>query len=146
MGRMHSSGKGKSCSMKPFTTTIPTFMVESVPEIKKTIINLGNRGNSASTIGAILRDQYGVGNAQDVLGMNLLDFMKKNGCAPAIPEDLTALVDKANNVRKHLSVFKKDNGAKYRLILINSRVHRLIRYYKEKKVLPGNWKPVVNIN
>ncbi|KAI5169889.1 small subunit ribosomal protein S13e [Pancytospora epiphaga] len=125
---------------------MPTYMTESVPEIKKIVINLGNRGNSASDIGAILRDQYGVGNVTDVLGTTLLEFMRKNGCAPAIPEDLTALVDKANNVRKHLSVFKKDNGAKYRLILINSRVHRLIRYYKQKKVLPGNWKPVVNIN
>lgn len=143
---MHSRGKGKSSTVKPFTTTIPTYMVEPVPEIKKIIVNLANRGNGATAIGAILRDQYGIGNVKDVIGTNLLDFMRKNNCAPAVPEDLTALVDKANHVRKHLSVFKKDNGAKYRLILINSRVHRLVRYYKEKKILPGNWKPVVNLN
>lgn len=145
MGRMHSSGKGKSGSMKPFTTTIPTYMVESIPEIKKTVIHLANRGNPCATIGAILRDQYGVGNCADVLGSNLLEFLKQNNAAPVIPDDLAALVARANSIRLHLKNFKKDNSAKYRLILINSRLHRLVRYYKEKNVLPGNWKPAVNL-
>lgn len=146
MARMHCSSKGKSSTMKPFTTTIPTYMLESVPEIKKIIIHLANRGNPAAQIGAVLRDQYGIGNVKDVIGTNLLDFMRKNNCAPAVPEDLTALVDKANGIRLHLSQFKKDNDAKYRLGLINSRLHRLVRYYKEKSILPGSWKPVVNLH
>ncbi|KAI4292599.1 small subunit ribosomal protein S13e [Pancytospora philotis] len=145
MARMHCSGKGKSCSMKPFTTTIPTYMPVSIAEVEKMIVHMANRGNTAAAIGTVLRDQYGIGNVTDVLGTNLLDFMRKNNCAPVIPDDLTALVEKANNIRKHLTLFKKDNDAKYRLILINSRLHRLVRYYKGKSVLPSNWKPVVNI-
>jgi len=50
-----------------------------------------------------------------------------------------------DGIRLHLNQFKKDNDAKYRLILINSRLHRLVRYYKEKNILPGNWKPAVNL-
>ena len=143
MGRMHSSGKGRSSSFKPFTTTIPTYMEGTIPEIKSAIIALAKKNQPAARIGATVRDLYGVGNVRDVLGCDLVEFLKKNNCAPAIPSDLECLVTRANAIRKHLSTYKKDNDAKYRLILINSRLHRLVRYYKEKSVLPGNWKPAV---
>ncbi len=34
----------------------------------------------------------------------------------------------------------QDTDSKFRLILIESRVHRLARYYKRTRVLPPNWK------
>lgn len=34
----------------------------------------------------------------------------------------------------------QDKDAKFRLILIESRIHRLARYYKTKRVLAPNWK------
>ena len=34
----------------------------------------------------------------------------------------------------------KDKDAKFRLILVESRIHRLARYYKTKGVLPPTWK------
>jgi len=34
----------------------------------------------------------------------------------------------------------QDKDSKFRLILVESRIHRLARYYKTKKVLPPNWK------
>jgi len=43
-------------------------------------------------------------------------------------------------VRKHLDKNRKDKDAKFRLILIESRVHRLARYYKRTRQLPPNWK------
>lgn len=129
--------------MKPFTTTIPTYLPETIAEIEKTIIHMANRGNTAAMIGTVLRDQYGIGNVADVVGTNMLAFMKKNNCAPVIPDDLAALINKASSIRKHLATFKKDNDAKYRLILVNSRLHRLVRYYKGKCVLPTNWKPTI---
>lgn len=142
MARMHSAGKGQSISMKPLATMIPTFMSKPIYEIKKDIIQFANKGMVPSAIGNLLRDEYGVGNAQDILGKPILQFCKENNCAPAIPEDLGALIEKSNSIRLHLVTHKKDNDAKYRLNLINSRLHRLIRYYKEKRALPGNWKPV----
>lgn len=138
---MHCPGKGKSCSMKPFTTDVQTYMSQSIPELKKLIIHLANRGTPAAQIGTILRDEHGVGSCADILGMTLLAFLRENGVAPAIPDDLTALIEKSNRMRQHLTHNNKDSDAKYRITLINSRIHRLVRYYKEKAVLPGNWKP-----
>jgi small subunit ribosomal protein S13e len=66
--------------------------------------------------------------------------LKKNGIAPEIPEDLYALMKKAVSVRKHLEKFRKDKDAKFRLILIESRIHRLARYYKRNKKIPANWR------
>jgi len=34
----------------------------------------------------------------------------------------------------------QDKDSKFRLILVESRIHRLARYYKTKRVLPPNWK------
>ena len=62
------------------------------------------------------------------------------GLAPAIPEDLYCLIKKAVQVRKHLDKFRQDKDAKFRLILIESRIHRTSRYYKAVKALPPNWK------
>lgn len=62
------------------------------------------------------------------------------GLAPAIPEDLYFLIKKAVSVRKHLERNRKDKDSKYRLILIESRIHRLARYYKKTGQLPPVWK------
>lgn len=43
-------------------------------------------------------------------------------------------------VRKHLERNRKDKDSKFRLILIESRIHRLARYYKTVGVLPPVWK------
>lgn len=145
MARMHSSGKGQSMSMKPLTSTVPTFLVKPIPDIKKDVIQHANKGMVPSHIGNMLRDHYGVGNAKDILSCSILKFCKDNNCAPIIPEDLANLIERSNTIRAHLSMHKKDNDAKYRLNLINSRLHRLVRYYKTKNVLPGDYKPVFNI-
>jgi len=43
-------------------------------------------------------------------------------------------------VRKHLERNRNDKDGKFRLILIESRIHRLSRYYKTVGVLPPTWK------
>jgi ribosomal protein S15P/S13E len=62
------------------------------------------------------------------------------GLAPSIPEDLWHLVKKAVAVRKHLETNRKDKDSKFRLILIESRIHRLARYYKSKQQIPPSFK------
>jgi len=39
-----------------------------------------------------------------------------------------------------LDTLFQDKDGKFRLILVESRIHRLARYYKAKKVLPPVWK------
>jgi small subunit ribosomal protein S13e len=50
------------------------------------------------------------------------------------------LIKKAVSIRKHLERNRKDKDSKYRLILIESRIHRLARYYKTAGQLPPTWK------
>jgi small subunit ribosomal protein S13e len=88
----------------------------------------------------LLRDRHGIGRVQSVTGNKVLRVLKANGVAPALPEELYYLIKKATNLRKHLERSRHDVDGKYRLILIESRIHRLARYYKIRRVLPPNWK------
>ena len=97
-------------------------------------------GSHFPQIGVILRDSNGVAQVKSVTGSKILRILKKNGLAPEIPEDLYMLVKKAVAVRKHLEKNKKDKDSKFRLILIESRIHRLARYYRTARKLPANWK------
>jgi small subunit ribosomal protein S13e len=47
------------------------------------------------------------------------------------------MIKKAVNIRRHLEKCRKDKDAKYRLILIESRIHRLTRYYRRTSRLPN---------
>ena len=57
------------------------------------------------------------------------------GLAPDIPEDLYYMIKKAVVMRKHLEQNRKDKDGKFRLILVESRIHRLARYYKVRQSL-----------
>ncbi len=62
------------------------------------------------------------------------------GLAAGLPEDLYCLIKKAVTVRNHLERNRKDKDSKFRLILVESRIHRLARYYKRQKVVPATFK------
>ncbi|XLS82732.1 hypothetical protein HN51_048563 [Arachis hypogaea] len=61
---------------------------------------------------------------------------RAHGLAPEIPEDLYHLIKKAVSIRKHLERNRKDKDSKFKLILVESRIHRITRYYKKSKKLP----------
>jgi small subunit ribosomal protein S13e len=109
-------------------------------EIEDKIVKMAKKGNTPTQIGVVLRDSHGVGKVKSVTGKKILRILKSNGLAPEIPEDLYHLIKKAVSIRKHLEKFRKDKDAKHRLILTESKVHRLARYYKATQVLPPNWK------
>uniref|UniRef100_H0UT04 Small ribosomal subunit protein uS15 n=1 Tax=Cavia porcellus TaxID=10141 RepID=H0UT04_CAVPO len=132
MGRMHAPGKGLSQSALPYRRSVPT-VTERSDDVKRQIYNWPRRG-------VILRDSHGVAQVRFVTGNKILRILKSKGLAPDLPEDLYHLIKKAVAVRKHLERNRKDKDAKFRLILIESRIHRLARYYKTKRVLPPNWK------
>merc|ERR1712044_13006 len=109
-------------------------------EVKEHIFKLAKKGLTPSQIGVILRDSHGVAQVRFVTGNKILRILKAKGLAAEIPEDLYHLIKKAVNIRKHLERNRKDKDSKFRLILVESRIHRLARYYKDKRVLPPNWK------
>merc|ERR1719199_253220 len=93
-----------------------------------------------SQIGVVLRDSFGVPQVSSVTGTKILRILRTAGLAPQLPEDLYHLIKKAVNIRKHLEKNRKDTDSKFRLILVESRIHRLSRYYKLKRTLPATWK------
>ncbi|XP_045791420.1 40S ribosomal protein S13-like [Trifolium pratense] len=104
------------------------------------------RGLTLSQIGVILRDSHGIAQVKNLTGNKILRILKTHGLAPEIPEDLYHLIKKAVSIRKHLESRKhlernrKDKDSKFRLILVESRIHRLAGYYKKTKKLPPVWK------
>merc|ERR1711974_22008 len=140
MGRMHSKGKGISSSAMPYRRTPPSWLKVQANEVSEHIAKLARKGFTPSQIGVYLRDSHGIGQVKSVTGSKILRILRMNGLAPEIPEDLYCLIKKAVSVRKHLERNRKDVDSKFRLILIESRIHRLARYYKSVKALPPNFK------
>jgi len=91
-------------------------------------------------IGVVLRDGKGIAQVKSVTGQKILRLLKKAGLAPSLPEDLYHLIKKAVSVRKHLERNRNDKDSKFRLILVESRIHRIARYYKTARTLPPNWR------
>ncbi|KAI1329556.1 40S ribosomal protein S13 [Xylariaceae sp. FL0255] len=140
MGRLHSKGKGISASALPYSRAPPAWLKTTPAQVEDQIIKLARKGATPSQIGVVLRDSHGIAQVKAVTGNKILRILKGNGLAPEIPEDLYMLIKKAVSVRKHLERNRKDKDAKFRLILIESRIHRLTRYYKTVGVLPPTWK------
>lgn len=140
MGRLHSPGKGISASTKPYRRTAPHWLQLNSEQVVQLICDYAKKGIRPSQIGQVLRDRHGVGLVKNVTGSKIIRILKANGIAPAMPEEIYYLIKKAVNVRKHLERSPHDVDGKYRLILIESRIHRLARYYKGRRLLDPTWK------
>ena len=137
---LHSPGKGISGSTIPYRRTAPHWLQLTGENCVQIICDYAKKGIRPSQIGQILRDRHSVGQVRSVTGNKIIRILKANGLAPALPEELYYLIKKAVNVRKHLERSPHDIDGKYRLILIESRIHRLARYYKSRRVIAPNWK------
>lgn len=137
---MHSNGKGISASALPWVRSPPSWLKTPPEQVIEQICKLARKGATPSQIGVVLRDSHGVAQVKAVTGNKILRILKSQGLNPEIPEDLYMLIKKAVAVRKHLERNRKDKDSKFRLILIESRIHRLSRYYKSVGVLPPTWK------
>lgn len=129
-----------SSSAKPYSRQAPAWFKSTPEAVIEQTIKYARKGYTPSQIGVALRDAHGVPQSSIITGSSLLRILKANGLAPEIPEDLYFLIKKAVAVRKHLETNRKDKDSKFRLILIESRIHRLARYYRTVAVLPPNWK------
>jgi len=137
---MHAPGKGISQSALPYRRSVPQWLKLTSDEVKDQIYKLAKKGLTPSQIGVILRDSHGVAQVRFITGNKILRILKGKGMAPSLPEDVYYLIKKAVSIRKHLERNRKDRDGKFRLILVESRIHRLARYYKTKGVLPPTFK------
>jgi small subunit ribosomal protein S13e len=140
MGRMHAPGKGISKSALPYKRTPASWCKLSPLDVEDQVCKLAKKGLTPSQIGVILRDSHGIAQVHGITGQKIVRILKAHGLAPEIPEDLYMLIKKAVQVRKHLERNRQDKDSKFRLILIESRIHRLARYYRTTRKLPANWK------
>merc|ERR1712086_306656 len=101
---------------------------------------MAKKGFTPSQIGVVLRDSHGIPQVKMVAGNKIVRILRSQGLAPSLPEDLYYLIKKAVSVRKHLEKNRKDKDSKFRLILIESRIHRLARYYRTSRKLAPNWR------
>ena len=137
---MHAPGKGISKSARPYKRTPPSWLKISPDEVKDQVAKMARKGMTPSQIGVLLRDSHGIAQVKSITGNKILRILKMRGLAPEIPEDLYHLIKKAVSMRKHMERNRKDKDSKFRLILVESRIHRLARYYKKARKLPPTFK------
>ncbi|WFD33693.1 ribosomal 40S subunit protein S13 [Malassezia cuniculi] len=135
-----AKGKGISGSALPYSRSPPSWLKTPADEVIGQIVKMARKGVTPSQIGSLLRDSHGIAQVRFVTGNKILRILKAQGLAPEIPEDLYHLIKRAVSVRKHLERNRKDMDAKFRLILIESRIHRLSRYYKTTGAIPPSFK------
>ncbi len=139
MARMHARKKGKSGSNKPFNNKVPEWVNIKSNEVEKLVIDLAKKELSTSKIGIKLRDSYGVPSVKLITGKKISKIIAEKGLAPEYPEDLMNLMKKAVNLRKHLELNHHDIHNKHSIQLIESKIKRLVKYYKRNNRLPAKW-------
>jgi len=132
--------KGRSHSTRPVGKRPPSWCKYTPDEVVALVVKLAREGNPPSKIGVILRDQYGIPLVKSIVGRGIVEILKENGLAPKIPEDLDNLLRKAARITAHLQKHRKDTSNRRALQIVESKIHRLSDYYKEKGILPPNWE------
>src|SRR3989338_3061332 len=94
MARMHSRKKGKAGSKKPSKEKTQPWISYSAHEVEQLVVKLAKTGSSASKVGMILRDNYGIPDVQKLTGKKIVQILKEAKVASELPEDLTALIKK----------------------------------------------------
>lgn len=139
MARMHSRKKGKSGSTKPVKKKTYSWMNYKEKEVELLVVKLAKEGNQTSKIGLVLRDTYGIPDVKAVTGSSISDILEKKKLLPKLPENLTDLLKRIIELQKHLELNKKDMVGKRGLQLTESKVRRLVKYYKKVEKLPADW-------
>ncbi len=140
MSRMHSGKKGKSGSVRPYGRPTPNWIEHSKEEVEELVIDMAKKGLGPSAIGVALRDQYGVPNARMITQKRVTEILDDKGIKTDIPEDLMNLLKKAVNLDLHRAQNHPDMVSKRGVQLVESKIRRLVKYYKREGKLPKDWK------
>ena len=71
---------------------------------------------------------------------NISDMLKEKNLAPELPDDLMAMIRKSVDVRKHMENNLKDQTAKRGLLITESKIKKLAKYYKRIGKISSEWK------
>ena len=140
MAKRYSGSRGKSGSNKPEERATPSWLRYKGKEIELLVVKLAKEGYSQSQIGMHLRDTYGIPDVKLITKKKINQILDEKKLLPEIPEDLLAVIRKSVSLAKHLEENHKDYTAKRGLQLTDSRIKRLVDYYKKSGRLPENFK------
>ena len=140
MARIHSHRHGKSHQTRPPSKSNPSWVTTTPEEAKTAALKLAKEGVSPSKIGQALRDDYGVPLVKHLLGKPLGRILSEGKAAPKVPQDLQDLIDRAQRVQKHLVSHRSDRKNVHSLELVEAKIYRLSKYYKEKGLIPSDFK------
>jgi len=140
MATMHTRRRGRSGSSRPFVTENPSWVPLTSEEIEEKVVELAGNEMSTSIIGIRLRDEHAVPSVKLATGKNITQILFDNEMAPERPEDLENLMRKAIGLSAHLRRNPKDLHNKRSLHLIEAKIRRLVRYYKDNGQLPSDFK------
>jgi len=138
MARTHARVKGKSGSTRPVKVDL-SFVKIKEKEIVKIILDMAKDDIKPSRIGLFLRDTHAVPSVKAVIGKSINDVLVENGVGLKLPEDLQSLVVKADALKKHLGNNSRDTHNKRGLQLIEARIRRLAKYYKNTGKIESGW-------
>jgi len=139
MARIHAKRKGRHGSTRPFLKESPKWVPLEPGEIVDLVVQMHGEGSTQAVIGTRLRDLHGVPDVTLATGKSIREILAEKKVAPAIPEDLSALMRKAVALQVHLKIHPKDHSNHRGLQLAEAKIRRLARYYKENGVLPPEW-------
>jgi small subunit ribosomal protein S15 len=140
MARIHSHRHGKSHQTRPPSKSNPSWVTTTPDEASSIILKLAKEGVTPSRIGQTLRDEYGVPLAKTLLGKSIGAVLTEGKAAPKLPQDIQDLIDRALRVQKHLQSHKSDRKNVHSLELIEAKIYRLSKYYKERGILSSEFK------
>ena len=140
MARMYSRKKGKSGSKKPLKDKTPSWERYDKKEVELLIIKSAKSGKTPSQIGIVLRDTYGIPDVKKITKKSISNILKDNKLGLKLPEDMTSLIKREIKILKHLETNKHDQPSKRGLTLTESKIKRLVKYYKKTKKIPANWR------
>ena len=140
MARIHSHRHGKSHQTRPPSKSVPSWVTTTPDEARTVALKLAKEGVSPSRIGQTLRDDYGVPLLKPLIGKSLRRVLTEGKAAPKLPQDLQDLIDRAQRVQNHLKVHKSDRKNVHSLELVEAKIYRLSKFYKEKGILPSDFK------
>ena len=140
MARVHARRRGTSRSRAPPREEAPEWQPLEKQEIKDVVVRLAREGRTGAYIGLVLRDQYAVPNVKLATGQTMTEIIQEAGLAPIIPEDLQNLMRRAVHLQGHLATHRRDLHNARGLTLIEARIRRLAKYYRETGKLPADWR------
>ncbi len=139
MARLHSKKHGKSGSKRPAFKVAPDWVDYPAHEVEELVVKLYKEGHNPTTIGRLLRDQYGIPRVPSITNKTLMQVLTASGQKIEYPDDLLYLIRRAVRMQKHLLANKSDGSNTTKLIHTESKIKRLVKYYVREGRLPAGW-------